>query len=255
MKITLLGTGTSQGVPVIGCICETCSSCHVEDQRLRSSVLIEESGLNILIDIGPDFRQQMLRYKVQKIDAVLLTHEHNDHVAGVDDIRPFNFKQGAKIPFYALKRTIEDLKVKYAYVFAADPYPGAPGIECHEVVPESTFQVCNQLKAKPVHVMHGSLPILGFRILDFAYITDASHLDESSLNSLKNLKVLVINALQFKKHYSHFTFDEAVTMAKIIGAEKTYLTHISHHLGLHQDIIEKCPPNILPGFDGMVIEC
>jgi phosphoribosyl 1,2-cyclic phosphate phosphodiesterase len=255
MKITFLGTGTSQGVPVIGCTCETCSSVYSIDQRLRSSVLIEVGGLHILIDIGPDFRQQMLTHQVQKIDAVLLTHEHNDHIAGVDDIRPFNFKQEAKIPFYALSRTIEDLKIKYAYIFAADPYPGAPGIVCHNISPNFPFKIGNQLIAKPIHVMHGTLPILGFRIFDFAYITDASQLDEDALQSLKDLKVLVINALQYKKHYSHFNFDEAVAMAKIIGAETTYLTHISHHLGLYHDIVEKCPPNIFPGFDGLVVEC
>lgn len=255
MKVTFLGTGTSQGVPVIGCTCDTCMSMHPEDHRLRSSVLVEASDLNILIDIGPDFRQQMLKYKVQKIDAVLLTHEHNDHVAGVDDIRPFNFKQGGKIPFYALDRTINDLKVKYAYIFAEEPYPGAPGIVCHSVTNDISFNILEKIAVKPVEVMHGSLPILGFRIFDFAYITDASDLNENTLNSLRGLKILVINALQYKKHYSHFTFDQAVDMAKLIGAEKTYFTHISHHLGLHQDIVEKCPPNIFPGFDGLVVEC
>jgi phosphoribosyl 1,2-cyclic phosphate phosphodiesterase len=254
MKITFLGTGTSQGVPVIGCTCETCLSTDDRDKRLRSSVLIEVGGVHILIDVGPDFRQQMLQNDVSKLDVVLLTHEHNDHIAGIDDIRPFNFKQGRKIPFYGLKRTLEDLKAKYAYIFDANPYPGAPGIVCHEVEPDVPIFITKDLQALPIHIMHGTLPILGFRILDFVYITDASQIDDSTLDSIQGVKVLVINALQYKKHYSHFTFDEAVTMAKIIGAEKTYLTHTSHHLGLHRDVESNCPEGIKPAYDGLVLE-
>lgn len=255
MRIIFLGTGTSQGIPVIGCSCDTCTSSNLKDKRLRSSVLVEVDNLSVLIDIGPDFRQQMLHSKVSKIDAVLLTHEHNDHIVGIDDIRPFNFKQKCKIPFYALKRTIDDLKTKYAYIFDVDPYPGAPGIDCIEVLQGSSFKVLSNLEVFPIHVMHGTLPILGFRIYDFAYITDASFLDHGTLDRLKNLKVLVINALQYQRHYSHFTFDEAVEKAKFIGAEKTYLTHMSHHLGTYQEVLSKCPPNIFPGFDGLIVEC
>ncbi len=254
MKITFLGTGTSQGVPVIGCTCETCLSTDDRDKRLRSSVLIEVGGVHILIDVGPDFRQQMLQNDVSKLDVVLLTHEHNDHIAGIDDIRPFNFKQGRKIPFYGLKRTLEDLKAKYAYIFDANPYPGAPGIVCHEVEPDVPIFITKDLQTLPIHIMHGTLPILGFRILDFVYITDASQIDDRTMDLIQGVKVLVINALQYKKHYSHFTFDEAVTMAKIIGAEKTYLTHMSHHLGLHRDVESNCPEGIKPAYDGLVLE-
>lgn len=253
MQITFLGTSTSQGVPVIGCGCDTCTSENEKDYRLRSSVLVSVDGFNILIDVGPDFRQQMLLNKVKKLDAILLTHEHNDHIIGMDDIRPFNFKQGMEMPIFGLSRVLEEIKMKFAYVFESFPYPGSPKVVCHELESQQTYEITPKVHIKTIHVMHGNLPILGYRIEDFAYITDASYLDEIAIASLTGLKVLVLNALQYRKHYSHYTFDEAVQVAQTIAAEKTYFTHMSHELGKHADILEKCPANIYPAHDGLII--
>lgn len=253
MKITLLGTGTSQGVPVIGCCCETCVSIDPKDHRLRSSVLVSIDDYNILIDVGPDFRQQMLVYKINHLDTILLTHEHNDHIIGMDDIRPFNFRQGEEMPIYGLKRVLDDIRFKFAYIFDPSPYPGTPKVSCHEILGGITYQLNQTITVSTIDIMHGGLPILGFRFDNFAYITDASFISDISLSQLTGLDVLVINALQYRKHYSHFTFDEAIAVAEKIGAKSTYLTHISHELGLYKTLLQKCPPNIYPGYDGLTI--
>ena len=244
MKITFLGTGTSQGVPVIGCHCKVCTSDDVRDKRLRSSVLISADQYNILIDAGPDFRQQMLKNHVDQLDAILLTHEHNDHIIGMDDIRPYNFRQRYDMPIYGLKRVLDDVKGKFTYVFNDAPYPGTPRMLLNKVEANVTFSLFDKINIIPLNIMHGNLPILGFRIDNFAYITDASYIDGKTLDLLQNLEILVLNSLQYRKHYSHFTFEEAVTMAQKLNAKSTYFTHMSHEMGIHVDILKKCPLNI-----------
>ena len=252
MEITFLGTGTSQGVPIIGCTCETCVSQDPRDTRLRSSVLISENYLNIVIDIGPDFRQQMLVNKVPHLDAIFLTHEHNDHIIGLDDIRPYNFKQNTNMPVFALNRVLEDLKNKFSYMFENNPYPGLPRVECHQLSYNEYFDF-NGISVLALRVMHGKLPILGFRINNFAYITDASYIGFDEMNLLKDLDVLVLNVLQFRPHYSHYNYDEMLIVASEINAKITYLTHMSHELGRHDELIRKLPGNIIPAYDGLIL--
>lgn len=253
MKITFLGTGTSQGVPIIGCDCTTCMSDDPKDSRLRSSVMISIGEFEILIDVGPDFRQQILCNRIQKLDAILLTHEHNDHIIGMDDIRPFNFKQGLDMPVYALSRVLDEVKNKFGYIFEPYPYPGAPRVSCHEITGNQSYEIAKGIHVQTINVMHGSLPILGFRIGNFAYITDASFLDDEAFEALTGLDVFVLNALQFRKHYSHFTFEEAIETAQRVGAKQTYFTHMSHELGNHIALSAKCPSHIQPAYDGLVL--
>jgi phosphoribosyl 1,2-cyclic phosphate phosphodiesterase len=254
LKITFLGTGTSQGVPVIGCTCTTCTSSDVKDKRLRSSVLISIDNRNILIDAGPDFRQQMLTNQVSHLDAILITHEHNDHVIGMDDIRPFNFRQRVDMPIFSLQRVIDEIRMKFSYIFDSKPYPGVPRVVCNTIFPAETFELFSTIKVDAIDILHGTLSILGYRIKNFGYITDASHISDQSLHSLLGLDVLVLNALQYRKHYSHFNYDEAVQMAQKIGAKKTYFTHMSHEMGLNDEMLTKFPENILPAYDGLTLE-
>jgi phosphoribosyl 1,2-cyclic phosphate phosphodiesterase len=249
--VTFLGTGTSQGVPVIACNCEVCTSTDPRDNRLRSSVMIEDEGKVIVIDSGPDFRCQMLREKVQRLDAIVFTHEHKDHIAGMDDIRAFNYKQDGPIDVYATERVQEALKREFHYIFAKFKYPGIPQLTLHTIDDEPFF--IGDLKFIPVEVMHYKLPVLGFRINDFTYITDAKTVAEKEVEKIKGSKVLVINALQKQEHISHFTFDEAIAFAQSIGAEKTYFTHISHRLGKHADIAKILPPGIELAYDGLKV--
>jgi phosphoribosyl 1,2-cyclic phosphate phosphodiesterase len=249
--VTFLGTGTSQGVPVIACNCEVCTSTDPRDNRLRSSVMIEDEGKVIVIDSGPDFRCQMLREKVQRLDAIVFTHEHKDHIAGMDDIRAFNYKQDGPIDVYATERVQEALKREFHYIFAKFKYPGIPQLTLHTIDDEPFF--IGDLKFIPVEVMHYKLPVLGFRINDFTYITDAKTVAEKEVKKIKGSKVLVINALQKQEHISHFTFDEAIAFAQSIGAEKTYFTHISHRLGKHADIAKILPPGIELAYDGLKV--
>jgi len=252
VKITFLGTGTSQGVPVIACDCEVCASPDPRDKRLRSSIMIEADDKVIVIDSGPDFRYQMLRAKVKHLDAIVFTHEHKDHIAGLDDIRAFNYRQESAIDVYAVPRVQEALKREFAYVFAEMKYPGIPEINL-KTIDLKPFLI-GDIKFIPIEVMHYKLPVLGFRIGDFTYITDAKTISEHEKQKIKGTKTLVINALQIEKHISHFTFVEAIAFAKEIGAEKTYFTHISHRLGRHEAILSLLPKNITLAYDGLVLE-
>jgi phosphoribosyl 1,2-cyclic phosphate phosphodiesterase len=249
VTITFLGTGTSQGVPVIACGCEVCTSADHRDKRLRSSIMIEGDGKVIVIDSGPDFRQQMLREKVQHLDAIVFTHEHKDHIAGMDDIRAFNYKQNAAIPVYADTRVQKALQREYPYIFAEEKYPGIPQITIHTIDNEP-FSV-EGIGFTPIEVLHYKLPVKGFRIKDFTYITDAKTIADSEKEKIKGSKTLVINALQKQTHISHFTLAEAIAFAQEIGAEKTYFTHISHRLGKHVDISKDLPLNIELAYDGL----
>ncbi len=252
MKITFLGTGTSQGIPVIGCGCAVCQSLDSRNNRLRVSILIETGDKTIVIDSGPDFRYQMLRAKVKDLDAILFTHEHKDHIAGLDDIRPFNYLLHKVIDIYATERVQDALRREFAYIFADTKYHGLPQITLHTVTDQS-FEMGNTTIV-PIEVMHYKLPVVGYRINDFTYITDAKTITEESFQKIKGSKVLVINALQKEDHISHFTFDEAITFAEKVGAEMTYFTHMSHNLGLHEEIEKELPSNIRLAYDGLSFE-
>jgi phosphoribosyl 1,2-cyclic phosphate phosphodiesterase len=249
VTITFLGTGTSQGVPVIACDCGVCLSTDKRDKRLRTSIMIKSEDKVIVIDSGPDFRYQMLREKVMHLDAIVFTHEHNDHVAGLDDIRAFNYKQNAPIDVYATERVQIGLKREFFYIFSDYKYPGVPQLNMHTIGLEP-FDI-GSLHFIPIEVMHYKLPILGFRIGDFTYITDAKTVSETEAEKIKGTKTLVINALQTQSHIAHFTLDEAISFAQQIGAEKTYLTHISHRLGFHQEVSQYLPPGIELAYDGL----
>ena len=247
MTITFLGTGTSQGVPVIACNCEVCTSADPKDKRLRSSILIETGSKVIVIDSGPDFRYQMLRENVQHLDAIIFTHEHKDHIAGLDDVRAFNYKQKGPIDVYADTRVQLALQREFEYIFADFKYPGVPEVNMHTIgLDPFTIDGTNFI---PIEVMHYRLPVLGFRINDFTYITDAKTISEKEMEKIRGTKILVVNALQKQRHISHLTLDEAITFAKEIGAEKTCFTHISHRLGKHVDIAMELPAGIELAYD------
>lgn len=252
MKVTFLGTGTSQGVPVIGCDCPVCQSLDYRDKRLRTSVHIEINGKSFVIDTGPDFRQQMLRERISKLDAVIFTHEHKDHTAGLDDIRAFNFRQKKDMPIYGRLNVINQLKQEFSYAFSEKKYPGVPQIETH-IIDSDPF-IVEDIHFTPVEVLHLRLPVLGFRIGDFTYITDANYISESEKEKIKGSRVLVLNALQTQPHVSHFTLEEAVALAVEIGAEQTYFTHMSHRIGRHKDVEEKLPEKVNLAYDGLVVE-
>lgn len=248
-KVTFLGTGTSQGVPLIGCHCEVCRSADYHDKRLRSSVLIESENTCVVIDTGPDFRQQMLREQTARLDAVLFTHEHKDHIAGLDEVRAYNYIQKKNMPVYATERVQQALKREFAYIFSDEKYPGIPQIDLYALADDPLY--IGDLCFEPINVMHYKLPVKGFKLQDFAYVTDANFIPEAEKEKLKGLKVLVLNALRREEHVSHFTFAQAIELVQELKPRKAYFTHISHQLGLHELLNAELPHNIEIACDGM----
>ncbi len=252
MKFTFLGTGTSQGVPIIACRCEVCQSTDLRDKRLRSSVRFKVENLDIVIDSGPDFRQQMLREQAEKLDALIFTHSHKDHIAGMDDIRAFNYIQQSPVSIYCNQATLEALKREFYYVFEEHKYPGVPEVRVH-LIDKQPFYI-GKVKVIPILVYHYKMPVLGFRIGDVTYITDANHIPEEEKAKIKGSKVLVLNALRRSSHISHFTLDEAMDMAAELGCEQTYFTHISHQMGLHKEVSKELPEGMSLAYDGLTLE-
>ncbi len=251
MKVTFLGTGTSQGVPIIGCSCEVCRSMDYRDKRLRSSVHIQVSGKSFVIDTGPDFRQQMLREQINKLDAVLYTHGHKDHIAGLDDVRAYNYLHNMDIPIYGNEAVLRQLQVEFHYAFGELRYPGTPQIQLNEIR-EEEFEASG-VRFIPLPVKHFKLPVLGFRVNDFCYITDANQIPDSTYEKMRGTKVLVLNALQREKHISHFNLAEALDVAAKVGADQTYLIHVSHKLGRHKQIEKELPNSVALAHDGLTI--
>jgi phosphoribosyl 1,2-cyclic phosphate phosphodiesterase len=253
MRIVFTGTGTSQGVPVIGCPCEVCASANPKDKRLRSSVYLElDNGKNIVIDTGPDFRQQMLQANVNQLHAVLFTHEHKDHIAGLDDIRSYNFLMKRKVDVFASAAVERALRREFHYIFDDNPYPGIPEINLAKI-DTNPFDYAGQ-QIIPIEVMHYKMPVLGFRINDFTYITDANYIAPKELDKIAGTKVLVLNALRKSKHISHFNLEEAIELVHLIKPEQAYFTHISHLLGKHDDVTAELPENIHLLYDGLELK-
>jgi phosphoribosyl 1,2-cyclic phosphate phosphodiesterase len=252
MTVTFLGTGTSQGVPIICCECAVCKSNDPKDNRLRSSILIESETTKVIIDAGPDFRQQLLRKNLKSLDAVVFTHEHKDHIAGLDEVKAFNYFNNMKMPVYATERVQTALKREFAYIFSEEKYPGIPEIDLHTITDEP---ICiNDIKLLPIDVIHYKMPVKGYRIRNFTYITDANYISETEKEKIRGSEIIVINALRKEPHLSHFTFSEAINLMKELKPKKAYFTHISHQLGLHQDVSLELPDFIELAYDGLHIE-
>ena len=252
LSVIFLGTGTSQGIPIIGSKHPVCLSEDPKDKRLRVSVLLSWDDHTYVIDCGPDFRQQMLRHSVNKIDGILYTHEHSDHTAGLDDIRPYFFKQG-DIPIYAHKRVIKSLKKRFGYILnEKDKYPGAPSVNINEVKNNVPFGIGDK-EVIPINVQHNRLQVFGYRVGDFTYLTDVKSIEEEEIEKLKGTEVLVVNALRIEPHHSHFNLEEALDFVKKVNPKKAYFTHISHLLGLHEEVEKGLPDNVHLAFDNLII--
>ncbi len=253
MKIVFLGTGTSQGIPVIGSEHPVCLSSDPKDKRLRVSVLLSWDDHNLVIDCGPDFRQQMLTHGVSKLDGILFTHEHADHVAGLDDIRPYFFRQG-DVPIYAHKRVITSLQKRFDYIFAGENrYPGAPAVAVHEIKNDRPFIFCGKMVI-PIEAYHNRLQVFGFRIDNFTYLTDVKSIDNDEIEKIKGSEVLVVNALREEPHHSHFNLAEALEFVDLVRPRTTYFTHISHHLGFHEDVEKRLPENVHLAYDNLILD-
>lgn len=252
LKITFLGTGTSQGIPVIGSKHPVCLSNNPKDKRLRVSVLLSWQNYNFVIDCGPDFRQQMLTNKVEKLDGILFTHEHSDHTAGIDDIRPFFFKQG-DIPIYADKQVTASLEKRFDYIFANNNrYPGAPAVQVNFIENNKPFKIGNKT-AIPIEAYHNRLKVFGFRVSDFAYLTDVKTISSKEIDKIRNVNVLSINALRIDPHHSHFNLEEALDFIKEVKPGRTYLSHISHLLGFHDEVEKGLPKNVFLAYDNLIL--
>lgn len=251
-RLTFLGTGTSQGVPMIGCGCEVCRSRDPRDNRLRASVLVEYEGLKILVDAGPDFRQQMLRAEVSHLDAILLTHNHKDHTGGLDDIRAFNYLEKKATDIYCEQYVEDSLRLEYSYAFAEKKYPGAPEWRVHNI-DEKPFEI-NGVEIVPIRGMHYKLPVLGYRFGNIAYCTDMNNIPEEEFGKLKGLDHFIVNCVRYGKHISHFSLEEAVAIAQKVGAKHSWITHLSHQLPPYTELASKLPEGILPAYDGLVIK-
>lgn len=249
LTVTLLGTGTSQGIPVVACNCQVCQSCDQHDQRLRTSAMVQTPANTLVIDAGPDFRQQMLRQRVQTLDAIMITHNHKDHTGGLDDVRAFNWVLQKPVEVFARKSVLNALQNDYAYAFEEVKYPGVPQINLNEI-DSQPFEFAKDTII-PIAALHGQMPVLGFRIGNFSYLTDANYISDEELLKMKGSKVIVINALRQKKHHSHFTLSEAIDILQTLKPDQGYITHISHQMGFHKEVSAKLPKGIFLGFDGL----
>ncbi|MCB2207569.1 MAG: MBL fold metallo-hydrolase [Bacteroidetes bacterium] len=251
MKVTFLGTGTSQGVPVIACPCKVCKSTSVKDKRLRSAVLVELDNTTLVIDAGPDFRYQMLRQDVNKLDAILITHSHKDHIAGLDDVRSYNYLQKKPMDIYASSRDQETIKQEFSYAFREQLYPGVPVINLHDIMHGIEI---GGVKVGVLPVLHMKMEVYGYRIGDFAYITDTNYIPEDTMAKLLDCKVIVLNALRKEPHISHYNLEEAVKVLEFLRPERAYLTHISHLMGFHKEVEKELPGFISLAYDGLAID-
>jgi phosphoribosyl 1,2-cyclic phosphate phosphodiesterase len=250
-SITFLGTGTSQGIPMICCKCPVCTSKDPKDKRLRTSAYIEYEGLKLVIDAGPDFRQQMLREDICKIDAILLTHQHKDHTGGLDDVRAYNYFQHIGMPIYSEERVQNSLRQEYAYAFKEEKYPGVPDYDLH-TIDENPFTI-KEIEIIPIRAMHYTLPVLGFRFGKLGYITDANYISDAEIEKLKGVSVFVINTIRREPHISHFSLSQAIAVCEKVGAQRSFLTHLSHQIECHSELAKALPDGISPAYDGLKV--